>query len=141
MTVTGDGNVRGAMDPAVLAAIPGFVCCFVDAYVNVVDRSGAVHSAAAPAYLTFGDLNFDGRVDGRDMARMVSDFGARSGVTLAAGDINGDGRVGLRDLLLLRESWSGAAPSQPVPEPHTVYLAISAAATAGLFMRRRRSGS
>jgi hypothetical protein len=126
MDLTGDGNVRGGVDPAVLAAIPGFVCCFVDAYVNIADRSGAIHSAAAPAYLTFGDLNFDGRVDGRDMARMVADFGARSGATMAAGDMNGDGRVGLRDLLTLRESWSAAAGSQPVPEPWAIYPTVLA---------------
>jgi hypothetical protein len=137
-TVTGDGNVRGAVDPATLASTPGFVCCFVDAYVNVVDRSGAVHSASAPAYLTSGDVNFDGRVDGRDMARMIADFGMRPDATFAAGDLNGDGKVGLRDLLMLRESWTAASPSQLVPEPHAIYLVAAVATGAALMIWRRR---
>jgi hypothetical protein len=141
MTATEDGRVRGAVDIATLASEPGFVCCFVDAYINVVDLSGAVHSAAAPAYLTAGDVDFDGRVNGRDMAKLVSQFGVRTAATLASGDLTGDGRVGLRDFLQLRDNWSGGASPAilaAVAEPNTfcVALLIVAAAFANTRFRR-----
>ncbi|MEX2187436.1 MAG: DUF4465 domain-containing protein [Pirellulales bacterium] len=112
-----------------------------------------------------GDTNFDGRVDGVDLAATVSNLGMSSGATWQTGDFNDDGRVSLADLMLLRSRLSSAGlgsgdPSDPtnptnpgtsnpgtstpgsgnpasVPEPQSVVMLVAGAGLMWLVRRRR----
>jgi hypothetical protein len=48
-----------------------------------------------------GDLNHDGDVDVTDLARLLANYGAAAGATLAEGDLDSDGDVDLGDLAQL----------------------------------------
>jgi hypothetical protein len=71
------------------------------------------------------DFDGNGMVDGRDFLIWQRGFG--SGTTLAEGDANGDGSVNGTDLGIWKSQYGvgGLASSLSVPEPTTLFLAIS----------------
>ncbi len=85
-----------------------------------------------------GDVNFDGVVNGLDIAQVASHWmQTGSGI---AGDANGDGIVNGLDIAAIASNWSTAgvaSASVPVPEPRTVGLAITALAIAVIRRRAR----
>ncbi len=73
------------------------------------------------------DFDSDGDVDGADLARWRTGFGAATGATRAAGDANGDGAVNGADFLTWQRQvgTAGAWPaSGAVPEPAGAALAV-----------------
>ncbi|HYO26183.1 MAG TPA: autotransporter-associated beta strand repeat-containing protein, partial [Lacipirellulaceae bacterium] len=96
----------------------------------------------APARL--GDANLDGAVDGADLARIRSRFGAPGGATWADGDFTMDGAVNGADFVLWQR-WLGsgamlASANAPVPEP-SAWLLCAMAAVGGALARRPRLGA
>jgi hypothetical protein len=104
--------------------------------IGIVDDGGASDPLSANAVVAFeitsslnppstaGDLNFDGAVDGADLARLVETYGSTSGALWEDGDFDGDGRVELADLRSLQSNFvpasAAASPHAPaVPEPAT----------------------
>ncbi len=95
------------------------------------------HAVSASTTLIAGDVNYDGIVNGQDIAAAASDWLGTG--TNPAGDANGDGIVNGQDIALIASNWlhtSGAgATTMAVPEPSSLaLLAIGAA-----FVARRRS--
>jgi hypothetical protein len=96
--------------------------------------------AVEPRALLAADFNFDGDVDGDDLAAWAAGFGRWSNAQRDQGDADGDGRVGGRDLLLWQrlqaEALSTAPQSTMAPEPASWACVLAAAATG---VRRRRT--
>jgi hypothetical protein len=72
-----------------------------------------------------GDLNFDGVVNGLDLALLASNW-LHTGAAPLAGDANGDGVVNGLDISLIASQWlrtDGAGAGASVPEPSTFMLA------------------
>jgi hypothetical protein len=111
---------------------------FAASVATVTDGSGTqVASFATPALS--GDVNFDGVVNGLDIALVASHW-LQSG-TLVAGDANFDGVVNGLDISLISSNWlqsagSPAGASASAPEPSTAVLAACGALA--LLARRRR---
>ena len=84
-----------------------------------------------------GDFDGDGFVGLSDLNILGANWNTMGGTPNGPGDADGDGNVGLSDLNLLGANWS-PSPTNTVPEPTTVYLALvgSMIAIAG-----RRHGS
>jgi hypothetical protein len=80
-----------------------------------------------------GDANFDGVVNGLDIASVSSNW-----LQTGNGDANGDGVVNGLDIALISANWlrSSAGSGTPVPEPSTIALAVLGA-LALLACRRR----
>lgn len=103
----------------------------------------------APAYAP-GDVNFDGVVNGLDIAQVASHW-LQSGPVL--GDANGDGVVNGLDIALIASHWLQASPPFPppsfgggsgaaVPEPSSSLLAfVGIACLAWIRVRRSRARS
>jgi len=95
-----------------------------------------------------GDANFDGKVDGTDLALLAANFGAISGKLWGDGDFSLDGAVNGTDLALLAANFGvGTSSSEvagitleeayimmQVPEPSSLVLL----ALGGLLISRRR---
>jgi cyclophilin family peptidyl-prolyl cis-trans isomerase len=87
---------------------------------------------------TAGDFDFDGDVDDDDYYGFVDSFGHK-GIGLAA-DFDGDYDVDLADFAILKDNYTGAAPSPlpapggSVPEPASIFLL----GLGGMAMIRRR---
>jgi hypothetical protein len=100
-----------------------------------------VLSSTSPQRIT-GDTNSDGRVDGLDLASLVSNLGLTSGATWETGDFNSDGRVSVADLMLLRSNLNlgtgGGGTPAAVPEPQSIVLILAAAGTLCVARRRRK---
>ena len=115
------------------------------------------YNIVAVANLAPGDANFDGIVNGQDLAQVSSNWLATDSANhLSAGDVNGDGIVNGQDLALISSNWLGTTPtlpsnvlapvpgggtpgggSQAVPEPSTwILLGLGSLA---LMWHRRRS--
>ena len=89
----------------------------------------------AVANLQQGDVNFDGIVNGLDIAQVASHWLQSNPQHLGAGDGNGDGLVNGLDIALIASHWlqttpplggGGGGGGAAVPEPATVVLAAFA---------------
>ena len=94
--------------------------------------------------LLSGDANLDGKVDGSDVTILAGNWQAGVAatdysVTWRSGDFNGDGKVDGSDVTILAGNWQAGVSSATasVPEPGTVMLLLSAAATLLLWYKRR----
>jgi len=90
-----------------------------------------------------GDVNYDGIVNGQDIAIVASNWlKTGSGTGTTPGDVNRDGIVNGQDMAIVASNWTnmaaGYAESQAVPEPSSLLLAVFAVATACCITARRR---
>ncbi len=75
-------------------------CELVDGVISVVEKEEIEQDVC-------GDVTGDGRLDLRDLIRMLKYFG-RGGVEMSgAGDVNGDGRLDRKDLTRLAQYFAG----------------------------------
>jgi hypothetical protein len=73
-------------------------------------EDGTVHLAPRDDCGPPGDLNGDGCVDLTDLAELLSNYGAASGMSYADGDIDGDADVDLADLTELLAHYGEGCP-------------------------------
>lgn len=91
-----------------------------------------------------GDVNFDGIVNGQDIALMASQYLVVATLPgLIAGDANMDGIVNGQDIALVASNWlqfpsPGSAEAAAVPEPGTFALLSLGLALGGCAAIRRR---
>jgi len=72
------------------------------------------YNLVAVANLAPGDANFDGIVNGQDIALVASNWLSNDPVNkLAAGDVNGDGIVNGQDIALIASNWLALTPALP----------------------------
>jgi hypothetical protein len=86
-----------------------------------------------PAPSIPGDFDFDGHVDGDDLAVWRSAFGAS-----AAGDADGDRDTDAADFLVWQRQLGAGGATAAVPEPSTIAMGIT---LLGIFASRRRRPS
>jgi hypothetical protein len=104
-----------------------------------VYRSEIYHTMALP-----GDVNFDGFVNGQDLALVASEWGqAGTGANDPAADANHDGIVNGQDLALIAANWtaaisSGGAGSSSAAVPEPSMLILAALGGLALLASRRR---
>jgi hypothetical protein len=84
---------------------------------------------------SLADVTGDGAVSLDDFGVVKANFG-RSPARHAQGDINYDGKVDLADFGILKKDFGLAAPVA-VPEPASLWLALSVAVLAIVFHPRR----
>ncbi|MES1213387.1 MAG: dockerin type I domain-containing protein [Singulisphaera sp.] len=93
-----------------------------------------------------GDVNFDGIVNGQDIALVASQWLATNPIPnwgVIAADANMDDIVNGQDIAAISSSWLQSAPpipgaAQAVPEPSAMLLLMLGAATVGFSAIRRR---
>jgi hypothetical protein len=101
--------------------------------------SFAENPVAAPAPVSPGDLNHDGRVDTVDYGTWRSDFGSTADL---AADANGNGTVDAADYIIWRKEFRAAEPSAApalvvsIPEPKSGALLASALLMTQIMLRR-----
>ena len=72
------------------------------------------YNLVAAANLAPGDANFDGIVNGQDIALVASNWLTNDPTNkLAAGDVNGDGIVNGQDIALIASNWLALTPALP----------------------------
>jgi hypothetical protein len=83
----------------------------------------------ANANIAVGDQNFDGIVNGQDIALASSNYLNVNAAHLGVGDVNGDGIVNGQDIALMSSNYLHTTPPMPgsatanaVPEPGTWIL-------------------
>ena len=89
-----------------------------------------------------GDANFDGIVNGQDIALVASHWLATGSATnVPPGDANFDGIVNGQDIALIASHWlqTSASGGTAVPEPASLVPAGAALVMFGFACRRRRS--
>ena len=96
------------------------------------------------ANLAKGDVNFDGVVNGLDIAAVSSNWLQSNAQHLGSGDANGDGVVNGLDIALISSNWLGTTPpmgggggsGSAVPEPSSwILLGLG---SLGMWLTRRR---
>nr|MBA3480972.1 hypothetical protein [Pirellulales bacterium] len=86
-----------------------------------------------------GDFTGDSVVDGADLTRWRTNFGATGAPSVAQGNADADGDVDGRDFLIWQRN-VGATPIAAVPEPAAALLAAFAAIAAVIKARRASKG-
>jgi PEP-CTERM motif/Dockerin type I domain len=104
-----------------------------------VYRSEIYHIMALP-----GDANFDGVVNGQDLALVAENWmKTGTGANDPAGDVNHDGIVNGQDMALIESNWTTSnfaaskSSSSAVPEPSTILLAALGAVALMAWRWRR----
>jgi formylglycine-generating enzyme required for sulfatase activity len=110
--------------------------------------------ACSPSWagqLCVGDLNNDARVDGKDLATVIAQWGKCGSDTACIGDANADGTVNAVDLSLVLASWGGCPVVLPswatlveaYPDPDVVWSASlrDAIAATGYAWRVKHTAS
>ena len=87
------------------------------------------------------DVNFDGIVNGQDLALVASTWLQTGSIGQLSGDANRDGIVNGQDIALIASNWEAGIPgsgqASAVPEPASLLLAL-AGALGGLLLSRCR---
>jgi hypothetical protein len=86
------------------------------------------------------DFTLDGRVDGLDLARLRSRFGAASGASARSGDADGDADVDGADFLAWQREVGFGVSAAAVPEPSAPALLFPTSVLLILVVRRDRVG-
>src|SRR5262249_50792445 len=109
--------------------------------VRVDDTFGGVTTSAAvnlQVKAISGDANFDGIVNGQDIALMASNWLQIGNPDSLAGDANGDGIVNGQDIALVASNWlQGEDNVAMVPEPSSIALDVAAGFVLALFIYKR----
>ncbi|MBA4107673.1 MAG: hypothetical protein C0485_18215 [Pirellula sp.] len=87
---------------------------------------------------TTGDFDADGDVDGADLARWRTSFGAATGANASNGDADGDHDVDGSDFLIWQQEFQPFQPTSAVPEPSTLVAAVLSGLCLGAVNRRSR---
>ena len=119
VVLTADGGVTGAFDELLLPSLPDDLSFIIRYGADSVELE-VVDGFAA-------DFNFDGAVDGQDLAIWQTNYGSDSGA-----DANQDGTVDGQDFLIWQQQngstlagIAGGTAPQVVPEPSTGMLAMA----------------
>jgi hypothetical protein len=111
------------------------------ALVNASLFTGLNHPVGiAVTHVIPGDVNYDGFINGQDIALVASHWLQSGDAKSLQGDANYDGIVNGQDIALIASNWlqvagGGAGSGAAVPEPSTLILA----ALGGIALLARRS--
>lgn len=85
----------------------------------VIYMDGVAHNPDGSLLPAQGDFDYDGDVDGEDLAAWQASFGLSAGAAMSAGDADGDGDVDGRDYLVWQRNHqpTSAPELAAVPEP------------------------
>ncbi len=138
-------NLDGTPNPALHLLRGGVFNGKIDytsaAYYSAAGNSGSGFYGIRLVGFFPGDANFDGIVNGQDIALAASDW-LQTG-TSVPGDLNGDSIVNGQDIALVASNWLstyglGATSSVAVPEPASIFLAVTAGVMLLTCARPRR---
>ena len=108
-----------------------------EAFVTLGRRLADAYLSGVDAF-SVADFNFDGLVDGDDVARWQATFPSAAQATRVDGDANADGRVDGLDFLMLQQQFTRSGNlATAVPEPDSAAM-IAGMGFAMLTAARRR---